>query len=160
MAAITLEQLEEERDRFADLIARFKAQANTTLLRIPEAEIELRPGERYAGAVLDADGKVMHHLVLLAETPGKKLNWDDAKLWAESVGGSLPTRQEHALLFANCKPHLETCWHWSSEAHESDASSAWYCTFGYGYQLSGLHKSYEGGAVAVRLILRSFDPLN
>lgn len=29
------------------------------------------------------------------------MNWEDAKKWAESVGGRLPTRREAALLFGN-----------------------------------------------------------
>ena len=113
--------------------------------------ISLYPGERYAGVVLDADGKTMQHLVLLPQRPEGKLNWQDAIDWATSVGGHLPTRQEQALLYANCKPHLEPYWHWSSEALESDASYAWYCDFSFGLQLS-YHKSYEGAAVAVRRV--------
>jgi len=111
--------------------------------------IELQPGERYAGPVLDADGKVLHHLVLMAQRPASDLNWQAAIDWADSVGGALPSRQEQALLYANCKPHLQARWHWSSETHESDASSAWGCYFGYGGQGYG-HKSSDGSAVAVR----------
>jgi hypothetical protein len=111
--------------------------------------IELQPSEHYAGVVLDADGKVMHHLVLMAQKPTGKLNWQDATDWATSADGHLPTRQEQALLYANCKPHLQPVWHWSCESHEEDASCAWTCYFGYGYQDYHL-KSYEGAAVAVR----------
>jgi hypothetical protein len=71
--------------------------------------------------------------------------------WAESVGGSLPSRQEQALLFANCKPHLKPEWHWSSQTYESDASCAWFCYFYYGGQ-GGNRKSAEGAAVAVRRV--------
>ena len=111
--------------------------------------IELQPGERYAGPVLDADGKVLHHLVLMAQRPASDLNWQAAIYWAESVSGALPNRQEQALLYANCKPHLQARWHWSSETHESDASCAWYCYFLNGYQ-HYYRKSYDGSAVAVR----------
>jgi hypothetical protein len=111
--------------------------------------IELQPGEHYAGVVLDTEGKVMHHLVLMAQKPNGKLNWKDAMDWAASAGGHLPTRQEQALLYANCKPHLQPGWHWSCESHEEDASYAWNCNFGYGDQLIS-RKSYEGSAVAVR----------
>ena len=96
--------------------------------------IELQPGEHYAGVVLDTEGKVMHHLVLMAQKPNSKLNWQDAMDWATSAGGHLPTRQEQALLYANCKPYLQPVWHWSCESHEEDASYAWYCTFDNGYQ--------------------------
>jgi hypothetical protein len=68
------------------------------------------------------------------------------------VGGDLPNRQEQALLFSNCKPHINPEWHWSNQTHESDASFAWICNFLDGFQ-DDLHKSYEGSAVAVRRIL-------
>ena len=111
--------------------------------------IELQPGEHYAGVVLDAEGKVTHHLVLMAQKPTDKLNWQDAMDWATSAGGHLPTRQEQTLLYANCKPHLEPVWHWSCESHEKDASYAWVCYFSGGNQF--IHReSYEGAAVAVR----------
>ena len=111
--------------------------------------IELQPGEHYAGVVLDAEGKVMHHLVLMAQKPNGKPNWKDAMDWAASAGGHLPTRQEQALLYANCKPHLQPGWHWSCESHEEDASFAWLCLFSLGDQYD-LRKSYEFEAVAVR----------
>jgi hypothetical protein len=109
----------------------------------------LNPDERYSGVVLDADGNILHHLVLLPDKPPKRLPWPAAMEWAKGAGGSLPTRQEAALLFANCKPHLEQRWHWTSEA--DGPSYAWHCYFDHGIQLS-IHQSYEGGAVAVRRI--------
>lgn len=111
-------------------------------------QIELAPGERYAGVVLDADGRVQHHLVLLA-SQGENLTHPQAIKWAASVGGQLPTQQEQALLYANCKPHLRPRWHWSSETYEADASCAWGCDFISGYQLYG-HESWQACAVAVR----------
>jgi hypothetical protein len=129
----------------------------TATVHIPAASIELHPGERYAGIVLDADGHATHHLVLLPARPGTDLNWADAKAWAASVGGELPNRQEQALLYANCKPHPQPGWHWSGEEHEDDAACAWGCYFDDGYQ-SHLRKSVEGSAVAVRrLPLESFN---
>lgn len=117
----------------------------------------LLTGERYAGIVLDADGKPTHHLVLMAQRPEEDLNWQAAMDWATSMGATLPNRQEQALLYANCKPHLKPQWHWSCEEHS--ASYAWDCDFGYGGQSHG-HKSYEGSVVAVRrLPLQSFNPL-
>lgn len=117
----------------------------------------LLTGDHYAGIVLDADSKPTHHLVLMAQRPEEDLNWQDAMDWATSMGATLPNRQEQALLYANCKPHLKPQWHWSCEEHS--ASFAWNCTFDYGFQRS-LHKSYEGSVVAVRrLPLQSFNPL-
>ena len=113
--------------------------------------VDLQPGEHYAGVVLDESGQVVHHLVLMAQQPGAKLKWQEAMDWAASVGGALPTRQEQALLYANCKPHLKPEWHWSSETHADDASYAWNCNFLNGVQGYD-RKSYEGAAVAVRRV--------
>ena len=93
----------------------------------------------------------MHHLVLMSARPDTKLEWQPAMDWAAAAGGELPTRQEQALLFANCKPHLEPEWHWSCETHKENASSAWICGISSGYQSSS-HESCAGGAVAVRRV--------
>ncbi len=131
--------------------ALYKAIAPQHQAPEPATGIELHPGEHYAGVVLDAEGKVMHHLVLMACKPECNLNWQDAMDWATSAGGHLPTRQEQALLYANCKPHLQRTWHWSCESHENDASFAWSCYVNFGDQYD-YHKSFEGSAVAVRCI--------
>jgi hypothetical protein len=109
----------------------------------------LQPGEHYAGAVLDAQGQHLHHLVLMAALPDGELNWADAMAWAESFGGTLPTRQEQALLFANCRQHLVADWHWSSE--QAGASHAWSQDFHRGGQYFTL-QSAELRARAVRRI--------
>jgi hypothetical protein len=152
MPPITLEAIEAKQTELSLLIAKFKEQPAThatTKLAFPEVSIELQPGEHYAGVVLDESGHLIHHLVLMAQRPTDKLNWQDAMDWTAGLGGTLPTRQELSLLFANCKPHLQPVWHWSSETHTDDASYAWYCDFSYGY-IHGYHKSYDGSAVAVR----------
>ena len=99
----------------------------------------LNEGERYAGIIMK-DGKPSHHLILLG-ADGGELPWVDAKEWAASVGGELPTRAEQSLLFANCKDAFELCWHWSCEAY--DPSDAWCQHFydgsqGYDYVVSKL----------------------
>lgn len=128
MPAITLDAIEAKQTELSKLIAQFKDQANQPTLRVlQEVEIELHSGEHYAGPVLDADGNLMHHLVLRAELPTGKITWQAAMDWADSIGGALPTRQEQALLFANCKTHVRPEWHWSSQTHEDDASFAWIC---------------------------------
>ena len=121
----------------------------TTTIHLPAATIELRPGEHYAGPVLDEAGQIKHHLVLLPDRPAQRVNWQDAMAWADGIGAQLPDRQEQALLFANCKPHLQPGWHWSCQEDEEDASFAWTCYFNSGLQ-SGYRKSFEGSAVAVR----------
>ena len=149
---VTIEALEAKQTELSLLIAQFKAEAlKPVLFVLHEAAIELQLGERYVAPVLNESGNVTHHLVLMAQRPEKKLNWQSAIDWAESIGGSIPTRQELSLLFANCKPHLEPGWHFSSETHEDDASYAWVCYFHDGGILDN-HKSVEGSAVAVRRV--------
>ena len=154
MSAITLEVIQAKQTELAKLIQQFSEQPNEAgrTIEIEDRYIELAAGEHYAGAVLDANGKHIHDLVLLPQRHGKRLNWNDAMNWAqEELDASLPTRQELALIFANCKPHLEGVYHWSCETHADDASFAWNCYFGTGSQLSN-RKSYDGAAVAVRRV--------
>jgi len=110
----------------------------------------------YAGITTAPDGAI-YALMLLAEEPESDLTWQAATAWAASLGASLPTRQEGALLFANVKPHFRTTWHWLSE--EMGGSFAWDQGFLNGGQGSS-HKSFEGRARAVRrLPLESFIAL-
>ncbi|MES2959769.1 MAG: DUF1566 domain-containing protein [Pseudomonadota bacterium] len=149
MSAVTLTDIKAAQDRLAEMIAAFEQQpAAKRLLLLPETEIPLAPGERYAGAILAADGSVSHHLVLLPDR-GADLTWDAAVEFAKAAGGELPTRREQSLLFANLKDQFEAAWYWSGEQHESNGSYAWYQNFRLGYQ-DNTPKSYEGRAVAVR----------
>ena len=151
-SVITLEAIEAKHNELSLLIAKFKEQPiQTTHHVFPEIDIELQPGELYAGPVLSASGHLMHHLVVMAQRPTDDLAWQAAMEWAVRIGGSLPTRQELSLIFANCKPHLKPEWHWSSEVYEKDASAAWGCNFGHG-GIDDYHESYEGSAVAVRRV--------
>ncbi len=150
MSQVTLEAIQAKQNELAAMIQQLQTPpVRITLIEIESCNIELQPGEHYAGTILDENGEHQHHLILMAQRPTSKLNWQAATDWAKSVGGYLPFRQEQALLFANCKPHLKTDWHWSAETYGDDASYAWYCNFGDGLQTGG-RKSYEGCAVAVR----------
>ena len=100
----------------------------------------------FAGFITQKDGT--HVAVALLPERGAELNWSQATEWAQKQGGVLPTRPIAALLFANAKASLPNGWHWTSE---EDASCAWGCYFDYGSQYY-TRKSYEGAAVAVRLI--------
>ena len=151
MFPVTLQTIQAKQTELAMMIMQFKDQQESREIDILDCTITLQPGEHYAGAVLDTDGEHLHHLVLMAEVPDSKLAWQSAMDWATSIGGALPTRQEQALLFANCKPHLNPEWHWSSETHADNASYAWLCHFLNGHQLYSL-KSFEGSAVAVRRV--------
>ena len=101
----------------------------------------------FAGLTTRKDGA--HCAVVLLSEQGEKLTWKKAMNWAAKQGGELPSRPVAAMLFANAKDQLKPVWHWTSE--EDGASAAWFCDFDYGLQYNG-HKSYEGSAVAVRLI--------
>jgi len=117
-----------------------------SLATLPTLGAELEGGI-FAGVITRPDG--MHCAVIRLPENGIALTWEKAGTWAKKQCGELPTRPVAAMLFANVKATLPDFWHWTSE--EYDASYAWLCTFGYGYQ-SGNRKSYEGSAVAVRLI--------
>lgn len=130
---ITIEQLEAKHSELSELIAKFRAQPAPRRVLGFSAEISLAEGEHYAGLVLKPDGTPAHHLVLLPGE-GEDLEWEEAKAWAIEAGGELPTRQEQALLYANCKAQFQSAWYWSSEAHETNSSYAWYQNFGNGDQ--------------------------
>lgn len=146
---VTLEHVQAKQAEIAVLIERLVARPapSVTHLVLENIDIELREGERYAGATLNDDGTIKHHVVLLAARPEADVNWEAAKTWASAVGGALPDRQEQALLFANCKAVLPQRWCWSNEANGS--SYAWYCYFNYGCQYY-IVTSCDGFAVAVR----------
>lgn len=151
MSALTLDVIQAKQTELAKLIQQFSEQAvaQSREIEIEDRTIVLAPGEHYAGAVLDAEGNHIHDLVLMAPKPEGKLTWQGALDWAKEIGGRLPNRQEQALLFANCKPHLKPEWHWSSEAHETESSYAWICHFDDGYQFYA-REGYDYSAVSVR----------
>jgi hypothetical protein len=103
----------------------------------------------FAGLTTKPNGT--HCAVVLLPEHGPEITWDKAVAWATEQGGELPSRPVAALLFANVKDQLKRGWHWTSEQDEDDASYAWDCYFDDGYQTSN-RKSFEGSAVAVRLI--------
>ena len=112
---------------------------------------ELKEGEMYAGILLGEGGQPDQHIILLAEEMEGEANWKDAFNWALQIGGSLPTRREQSLLFANLKGQFEPTWYWSGEQHASDSSYAWYQGFSYGCQGS-YHKLSKLRARAVRRV--------
>ena len=139
MTTITLSSIRAEQQRLNKLIETFVAQGSTDY-RVPEADIDLRQGEHYAGLILDENGNPSHHLILL---PGEAaaIKWQAARDWAAEQGGELPTRREQSLLFANLPGHFQSTWYWSSEKHEDDPSYAWNQTF-----YDGGQHYYEVGA--------------
>jgi len=108
----------------------------------------LRPGERYAGLILGKDGEPSYHLILL-DGEAEDVSWDDAKVWATTIGGELPTRREQSLLYANLKEEFQGAWYWSGEQSESYSDDAWGQDFGDGDQ-NDYRKDLEFRARAVR----------
>ena len=123
-----------------------KALPTITLSQLPALGEPLEGGI-FASITTHPNGT--HCAVVLLPAQGRDLTWTNAKAWAAEQGGELPSRPVAALLFANLKAQLRPEWHWTAD--EESASSAWYCSFDLGFQHSR-HKSYEGCAVAVRLI--------
>lgn len=133
------------------MISALQMSVHATLPVVHETTPKLRPGETYAGLVLNADGSISHHLVLL---PGdaKDVTWGNAIDLATSIGGELPTRQEQALLYANRKSDFQPVWYWSAETHEVNSFYGWTQHFHDGIQTS-IGKNYEGRARAVRRVI-------
>ena len=111
---------------------------------------KLAKGERYVGLMLDEKGKPSHHLVLL---PGQAndVTWKAAGAWAKKQGGTLPTRKEQALLFANAGSEFEARAYWSAEQYAGNDCYAWCQGFTYGNQDANL-KNYSLRARAVRKV--------
>ncbi len=132
MSTVTINEVIAKQAELTKMIEALQ-RATPLSYGIPEAVIEMNPGERYAGIVLDEAGEPGHHLILL---PGEAedISWEDAKKWAADQGGELPNRQEQAILYANLKSHFSPNWYWSSQAHETESSWAWYQLFYNGYQ--------------------------
>lgn len=103
-----------------------KAAAPITITRPALAK-----GEVYVGAILGADGKG-HHIILL---PGDESGtWQAMLDAAKKRGGDLPSRIEQAMLFAGHKDKFKREWYWSNTPHASDPDYAWVQVFVYGSQ--------------------------
>ena len=71
---------------------------------------------------------------LLGQESDKKLNWEEAISWCESVGGELPSREIllHCYMNEAIKKEFASFNYWSST--EFNAGSAWYQNFFNGFQ--------------------------
>ncbi len=105
-------------------------------------------GGIYAGPT-EIDGKPAHLILLADEIYG--VDWDAAMKWAASIGGSLPTRSEQRLLFANQKVVFKENWYWSCEQRADRPTSAWGQYFGIGNQYSDLKSCCEFARAVRRL---------
>jgi hypothetical protein len=100
----------------------------------------LKLGEEYAGLILGKDGATDYHLILLVGH-SSDITWTDAKVWAETMGGELPTRREQTLLFANLSKQFDPRWYWSSEVLGAPPACAWGHLFSNGFQCFSLHRA-------------------
>lgn len=112
---------------------------------------QLADGE-VMGVVMGENGQPDYLLIDLGIEPAADVTWDQAKAWAASVGGDLPTRREQAVMFGNRREgQFKPRWYWSGEAHAPDPSWAWGQRFDYGGQ-SYAHKDGHFRARAVRRV--------
>lgn len=145
MTAITLEAIETAHKQVEAMIAAFKAQPAFPIT-IPAPV--LKPGEKFVGVILSADGSRRHAVVLL---PGEieDVRWKKAGEWATAQGGELPDRVEGALLFATLKDEFKPEWYWTREQHAGSVDYAWCQNFTSGGQ-SINRKNVQLRARAVR----------
>jgi hypothetical protein len=149
MSEVTIELVQAKQAELAAMIEKLQ-QPKSTTLRIPAAEIVLDPGEWYAGAVLNDDGTVKHHTIVVKTSNGGH-DFDGAKAFAKEDGLSAPSDQEARLIVAHKGNHLDgMSWFWLSKVH-SNPAYAWNCYLTSG-DVDDNDRSAEGGAVAVRRV--------
>lgn len=118
---------------------------------LPRIHSQFAGGE-VMGVVMGENGAPDYLLIDLGVEPEKDLTWDEAKVWAASVGGELPTRREQAVMFGNrAEGQFKARWYWSGEQHATEPAWAWCQNFDYGLQYN-VHKDYHYRARAVRRV--------
>lgn len=125
--------------------AGLKSEPLTALPRIDQVVA----GGKFKGIVRGENGAPDYLLFDHGEAP-ERMPWEAAMKWAESQGGSLPTRREQALMFANrAEDEYRKEWYWSSEQYAGYDDFAWMQGFDDGSQGTG-HKSNGYRARVVR----------
>ena len=119
-----------------------------TLTQLPPLGTALAGGI-FVGVVTQPDGA--HVAVALLPDHATDVTWQAATEWAQGLNAQLPTRQMMCAIRANTEDRPQTGWHWTCETDEEDASYAWLCGLTTATSSAG-HESYQGAAVAVRLI--------
>ena len=133
---ITLETIKAEQTKLAQMIETIEEDMKkNAFFEYQGKRVPLAIGEKYIGTIISADGTRNNHIILLPGAASGK-TWNDAKEWAESIGGELPDRSEGALLFSTMKDEFEEEWYWTREAHASASGYAWCQTFSSGNQFS------------------------
>lgn len=98
----------------------------------------LIPVEDEEVLICEIDGKKYY----LGPESDKKMDWDDAKVWAKDVGGFLMPREVAIITFKKdeVRKHFQKDdWYWLNEEYGS--SCAWVQNFYSGYQLNGYYKT-------------------
>lgn len=91
----------------------------------------LKTGEKYIGAIVSADGKGHHTILLPGDESGTHA---EMMAWAKKLGGDLPDRVEQALLFRDHRDQFKRDWYWSNTQLADASGCAWFQSFGYGDQ--------------------------
>ncbi|EON11943.1 hypothetical protein C266_19208 [Pandoraea sp. SD6-2] len=128
-----------------------------SLSALPTLRAELADGT-FRGVTTRKDG-IHCAVILLPNKATERRNWQGCVDWAREAGGELPTRSAfHLLRLSATKEELaEGGWYYTADllsddtGDEDDAAYAWVCDLHFGGTFNRL-KSYEGLAVAVRLI--------
>ncbi len=149
----TLAQLRTLLERGTELLTELQQQQAPPVVHtidIKAARIELHAGERYAGPLLDAQGRTLHHVVIL-DGDAEPATHQEQLAWAAACGADLLSPPEQQLARANCPDRFKPEAYWSNKVDESDSSSAWYQDFRHGHQNIG-YRSAQLRAVAVRRV--------
>lgn len=103
----------------------------------------------YAG-IARADDQGLDHIIEVIDAAPDKMTWQQAMDWAASVGGTLPTRKQQALIFANVPELFEQEAYWSCELSAGYEGYAWAQDVNDGFQSYNGLKSVGLRARAVR----------
>jgi hypothetical protein len=128
------------------------ADLNLLDLPLPNTDWPEQGGQFMA---LLSDEKNRPFMLILGPEHDGETNWQAAMEWANGldVAGhrdyALPTRIEHAVLFARARDRFEPDYYWSCEQHAENADYAWMQNFNNGNQNNN-HKSNDYRARAVR----------
>jgi len=100
-------------------------------------QIQLPPlaeGEIYLGGFVDANGDVMHTILLPGDN--KPATWEKQIEWAKSIGGDLPTRAELVIAYEKHRDQFKKVAYWSNTPDDDPdyAGWAWYQVFRDGRQ--------------------------
>jgi hypothetical protein len=134
MSTITIQAIQDKHAEIGKLIQAYQAQQQPRRIEveIDRQAINLAAGEEYIGSIINSDGSA--HAIILLPGDHNDINWADATAWAASIGGTLPTRIEQAMLYANHRDKFEQRAYWSCEQPAEAAGYAWYQYFFTGYQ--------------------------